>query len=229
MKKLFISILFALLICFQVFAASQNTSSTTAATIITQVRYILNDDATNKFLDDTELLRWINDGLEDIANKTHCLETTENISLVGDTIEYAIVSTTYIDIKAVHYVDSDSKSTALRHGTPTMVGRTSQDYESSPEPGFWYDWNNKIGIYPSMTPVTSEFVTLYLTEQPAAIASGGTVPTPKIFDNALRAFVMSRAYQKDRQYAKAAQWFTVYNSELNLYRQDLIEQPKENE
>jgi hypothetical protein len=228
MKRLFLSIILSLLLCFNVFAASQNTSSTTAATIITQVRYVLNEAATEaEFWDDAELLRWINDGLEDIAAKAHCLENTESISLIASTIEYSIVSTTYIAVKAVHYIDASSNSIALRKGTPEMVGRLQEDWDTSPSPTFWYDWNGKIGIYPTLSSVTTETVTLYLVEMPAAVASGGTVPTPKIFDNALRAYVISRAYFKDRQYAKSGQWMAVYESEINRYRQDFIEQPKE--
>jgi hypothetical protein len=228
MKRLFLSIILSLLLCFNVFAASQNTSSTTAATIITQVRYVLNETADEaEFWNDAELLRWINDGLEDIAAKAHCLENTESISLIASTIEYSIVSTTYIAVKAVHYIDASSNSIALRKGTPEMVGRLQEDWDTSPSPTFWYDWNGKIGIYPTLSSVTTETVTLYLVEMPAAVASGGTVPTPKIFDNALRAYVISRAYYKDRQYAKAGQWMSVYESEINRYRQDFIEQPKE--
>ena len=211
------------------YGASQNTSSTTGATLITQVRYLLNDTGTNPFSDDTELLRWINDGIEDIAIKTHSLENTESISLIADTIEYSIVSTTYIAVKAVHYVNASSESVALKRGPPAMVGRVPEDYEAAADrlPKFWYDWNGKLGVYPSLSAVTTETVTLYLVELPAAIASGGTIPTPKIFDNALRAFVISRAYYKDRQYAKSAQWLGIYNSEVDRYRQDFIEQPKE--
>jgi hypothetical protein len=228
MKRLFLSIILSLLLCFNVFAASQNTSSTTAATIITQVRYVLNETADEaEFWNDAELLRWINDGLEDIAAKAHCLENTESISLIASTIEYSIVSTTYIAVKAVHYIDASSNSIALRKGTPEMVGRLQEDWDTSPSPTFWYDWNGKIGIYPTLSSVTTETVTLYLVEMPAAVASGGTVPTPKIFDNALRAYVISRAYFKDRQYAKSGQWMAVYESEINRYRQDFIEQPKE--
>jgi hypothetical protein len=227
MKKLFLSITLSFLLVLSVFAASQNTSSTTGATLITQVRYLLNDTGTDPFWDDAELLRWVNDGIEDVANKTHSLENTESISLVADTIEYSITSTTYIAIKGVHYVDVSADSVALKHGTPTMVGRLAEDYETSPIPVFWYDWNGKVGIYPSLSSVSTETVTLYLVELPAAIASNGTIPTPKIFDNALRAFVLSRAYYKDRQYAKSAQWLGIYNSEVNRYRQDFIEQPKE--
>ena len=223
MRKFILSIILAIFLCFNVFAASQNTSSTTGATLITQIRYILNDEETTKFWDDAELLRWINDGLEDIAIKTHCLENTESISLISDIIEYTLVSTTYIVIKAVHYVDSDSISEALLKGTPVNVGHTTK----RDEPQEWYDWNGKIGVYPALESATTETVTLYLVEIPTAIASGGTIPTPQIFDNALRAFVISRAYQKDRQYAKAAQWLAVYNSEVTRYRQDFIEQPKE--
>ncbi len=71
MKRLIILlILFFAGLCF---AGSQQTSSTLASAIITNARYYLNEDSgdANEFFDDTELLRWVNDGMKDLAAKAH--------------------------------------------------------------------------------------------------------------------------------------------------------------
>jgi hypothetical protein len=128
-KKLtiFLCILFA---SVTVWGASQQTSSTTAATIIDRAEVYLND-SDNRTWTAGELLTWLNDGMVDIVNRTHCLQSTENINLSTNTVEFPITST-YTTIKSVIYTDEKVKNGTMEIddnwnsvGTPTVNARSA--------------------------------------------------------------------------------------------------------
>lgn len=220
LKKLSVFIV-VLFISVSAYAGSQQTSSTLASAIITDARAYLNE-STASFWSDAELLQFLNDGMVDIVSRSHCLETTEDINLVADQLEYTITST-YIVVKAVHYVDSDSEIKGLAQRSPNKVGKP----EIVDEPKYWYDWAGKIGVYPVLTSVTTEKVTLYLITRPTAIASNANVTTPAIYDKALTLYIVAQAWAKDRQMGKYNQTMALYQAELDRYRQDLLKVSEE--
>jgi len=149
------------------FGASQQTSSTTAATIINRVEARLNDSE-NRMWDAGDLLTWLNEGMLDIVSRTNCLETTETIFLDTNTVEYSITST-YITVKAVQYVDASHNIYALKKGSPASVGQNV----AVTIPTYWYDWGGKIGIYPALTSLAKSSSTTTITG--AADDGGGEI------------------------------------------------------
>ena len=220
MKRFIHVFLIVFLVVSFAYAGSQQTSSTTAAQIILNARSYLND-ASAAFWSDTEMLQWVNDGLVDLVSRSHCLETTEDINLIVNQVEYAITST-YIVVKAVRYVDANDVERGLTTGNPSEVGRI----EDVDVPVHWYDWGGNIGIYPTLSSVVDEKVTLYLVTRPIAIAVGAAVPTPAIYDKALTLYVVAQAWAKDRQMSKYAQAVARYHAELDRYRQDILIAPE---
>jgi len=220
-KKLSV-IIFVMLLTISAFAGSQQVSSTTAATIITNARSYFSGISSDLFWNDTRLLQWVNDGMVDVVSKSHCLEDTEDIDLVADQVEYTITSE-YILVKSVWYVDSDSKSRGLLPGKPADVGGV-EDVE---EPAYWYDWAGKIGAYPTLSSATTEKITVYLVTRPSVIAISGNVTVPAIYDKALTMYVVAQAWLKEKQLEKYAKAMALYQAEIDRYRQDFLSVPQE--
>lgn len=208
--------------CMLSYASSQQTSSTTASTIIDNAESIVND-SDNDIVSAAEMLVWLNDGMIDIASRSHCLETTESVTLLASTIEYTITST-YTTVKAVQYVDASGNTYALKKGSPGSVGQNT----AITQPTYWYDWGGKIGVYPALSSVTTETVTLYLITRPTAITSGDNVTTPALYDTALTYYVAAHAFLKDRQTGRYAQLMSMYLQEMAQIRADLNEYPRGN-
>ncbi|KKM91371.1 hypothetical protein LCGC14_1229270, partial [marine sediment metagenome] len=87
--KRFICTFLLLFLTVSVFASSQGTSATPASTIITYVRWYLNETSENYWEND-ELLIWVNQGTMDIVARTRCLEGTEDVTLIANTAEYSL-------------------------------------------------------------------------------------------------------------------------------------------
>ena len=204
------------------FAATQQTSSTTASSMISDVRAYLNDyNEEDEFYNDGELLQWLNDGMVEIATQTHCLQSTASLNLAASTIEYSI-SSTYITIDAVIYVDASGVQKGLFRGAPYMVGWVTD----RGVPIYWYEWGGKIGVYPPLTARTTETVTIYYVTRPTAIASTGTVTTPAIYDRALMFYMIAQAKLKDRKTAEYEQHMARFEAELARRRADLVNFPE---
>jgi len=201
-----------------VLAGSVQTSSTTAQTIINDARVLIQETTADHW-SDTDLLRYVNEGMVDIASQTLATQTTEDISLVADQIEYSI-TTNYITVEHVNYVDADGNWKGLDKGHPSDVMKVGESDRRTPRPAFWYEWGGKLGIFPSLSSVTTEAVKVYLVSRPAAILISASVTTPAIYDRALVRYVAAQALLDKRRFADSDHFMQEYQSELDRYRQD---------
>jgi len=210
-----------------VYAGSQQTSSTTASTILTNARYYLNEPSA-VFWSDAELLVWLNQGTLDIVTRTKCLESWESVSLAADTIEYTL-SDNYLAITDVVYSDASDTLKGLIKSNPSSVGHES----AVGEPSYWYSAGNKLGIFPSLAAIdgtTPETVRAYYVTRPTDITSAQNVLVPAHYDHALTLYVVARAWYKDGQLAKGNRLMAEYYEQLDRFRLDYneqIKQPKE--
>jgi hypothetical protein len=218
MKKKFIIVLIILWSAF-CFGASQQTSSTLASALVDRAEVILND-TDNEFWTAAQLLTWLNAGMIDIVTRTNCLETTESINLAASTLEYTITST-YLTVMTVHYIDANGNVKALKKSSPMEVGME----EPVGEPVYWYDWAGKIGAFPVLAARTTETLTVYLVTRPTSILASASVTTPAIYDTALVHYMVAQAYLKNLSHGKYAQHMALYISELDKIRAALTAFP----
>jgi hypothetical protein len=222
MKRLLSALLVTFMVAGIAFAGSQATSSTAASTIITNARYYLNEDVAD-FWTAAELLVWVNDGIVDVAGKTRAMESTEDITLVTDTLEYTL-SNDYITIAGAIYISGTTYYKGLKRGSVKDVGH----FEDIDEPEYYYEWNGKVGIYPlAESATTGDTVTIYLVERPSAVTVDQNVPTPAHYDKALTLYVAAQGFLKDRQIGRYKNLMDLYHAELERYRADYGEQPKD--
>jgi len=216
LKKLFLTFVALLLLCVSAVAGPQTTSSSTGAQIIDRARVYLDETSEYRWTD-TDLLRFLNDGLVDLVARAKCYQTTETINLVANQVEYA-PTTEYIEIVAAVCNPASGTSWGLREGNVRSLGGNV----TKEVPVFWYEFAGKVGIYPAYSTVTTETVTLYLIQYPSPILEGGAIPTPAIFDKALVYYIASQGFMLDRRIAEANNYMTLYLSEIDRFRKDFV-------
>jgi hypothetical protein len=187
MKRISYLIICTFLFVGVAFGASQQTSSTTAATIVDRAEVWLND-TDNRFWSAGELLQWLNEGMIDIVSRSHCLQETESINLIPSTLEYSVTSA-YLTVTAVHYVNASATVKGLLRGNPMSVGNV----EDVAEPVFWYDWAGKIGVYPTYTDVLTDTITdttiAFVDSDPDTITDSGTGFVTAGFSSGMQIYV----------------------------------------
>lgn len=213
----------ALLFAINAYAGSQQLSSTLASTIVTNARSYLNESSAS-YWSDNELLAWINDGIIDIATRSKCLDSTEDITLVTDQLEYTL-SNSYIGITSAIYSDGSSYKGLTRIDIK-KISRTTDPDET--EPVCWYEWNGKIGIIPlANSDVNGDTVTVYLVERPSTVALNENITIPAYFDHILTQYVVARALYKEGKIVRGGQLMAEVHESINRFRVDFMERSKE--
>ena len=222
---------------FYIFAGSQITSGLTLDDIITAARYKLGAVSASAVEDplysDTELIRWVNDGLIDITKKTGCYQTTEAENLIANTIEYALAAY-YYNVVGVIFTKSDGKKVGLKKGNIWSVGQTQSDFKPAAQrqPEFWYEFDGKIGVYPPLSTIsgTTETITAYLSIIPARLTStSSAIPTPAQFDKALILYVTAQGHKKVGNVNAYKAAMEEYMMELGLDKTTESQSEKEQE
>jgi len=187
--------------------------------MITAIRYHLRETAAS-FWSDAELTVYINQAIREIAEKTGCIQKTENV-----TTTYGIrtVSFTGYKVVAVEYMPagSDSRGRYLRLITPTMAGHVEYNLHDS-EPEYWFEQDNAIGIDP--IPQGLYVLRLYFTDHPEADLSGNyDVPEiPPAFRHIIILNAVYQAMVKDKKISVALLAYSMAASDMAFHTADKI-------
>ena len=160
-----------------VFAGSQQTSTTLASTIITNARYYLNESSAN-FWTDAELLVYLNQGTVDIVSRTRCLEGSESVSLAANTIEYSLTGP-YIAVETAIFTDQNGVKKGLVKKNPQSVGHSRDAV-----PTWWYEWDGKIGIFPSLPVITDANLAIGSTTTAVSSSAFAYIINDKVYSKA---------------------------------------------
>lgn len=202
-------------------AGSQRVSGALASEIISEAQYDYNETTTG-FITNAEWLRWLNDGAADVALKTLCMQATETVTLVADTVDYAL-TTDFIKVVAVRYVNADSVERGLVEGHPKEVGNV----QDRGEPDKYYEFADSVGVYPALSSATTETAKVFLAEFPDVLATTDALVTPAIYDATIKKYMLAQAAKKDKRFATYAGLMQEYNMELAGSRQDLSGEKEE--
>lgn len=202
------------------YPGSQYTSTYLASDIIAYARQLVNEP-TASFWNDTEMLKWVNEGILNIVTRTWCLGQTEAVTLANDTLEYTLASD-YITVITVHTtVTATSKTKALLKGMPSQVGHVQDPGEIV----YWYEFDGKLGLYPTMTDVSGITCSCYQVAVPTVLTSSDSIPTPAWFDDPLTTFVIAKACFKDNESATAQAAMAQYEAYIGGYTNELLQKP----
>jgi hypothetical protein len=224
MKRLALILALILLLPLSAFASSQQNSTTSAEDFISDVRSYLND-TTETFWSNDELLEWINDGLVDIAANSRAMQSFEDLATVQDQIEYTVTSD-YIGIDGVLWTNSTSYK-ALERKDPFNPNDGIGRVQDVGEPVFFAEYGGKVLAWPvSDADDAGNTLRVFYTQRPDDVTTADNLPTPAIYDKALKLYVVAQAMRKDLKHATAAALMTEYAAELDRFRADYIT-PKE--
>ena len=203
------------------FPGSQFTSGQIGSQIVTRVRALLNESSAS-FFSDNQIMEWINNGCLDIVTKTWCLGSTKDITLLNNILEYDL-TTNYITIASVHYYDNGTPKKALLRSNPSMFGHVPDPNE----PVYWYEFDNKLGIFPIITNAGTQSVKVMLITPPAVIGLANPLPIPQYFDEAIVKYACSMGLFRDNELQTAQSTMEEYSKTIALYSSDLISKPPE--
>jgi hypothetical protein len=178
----------------------------TLTQLLTRTRDML-DEATASRWSDTQLRRWVNNCLDDIARETLAVKGDTSVTSVAGTAEYT-VPTSVLQIEAAYWTDASSNLIPLTpvqwENADTVWGMWQNQQSSQPSVySVWgYSPNLKIRLYP-VPNVSSRTVVLKVAKLPTHVDESGagdasTIDFPEGWVDAIVDYVEFNALRRDR-------------------------------
>ena len=188
-----------------------------------RVRSLFGDTSGAQITDDM-VLRWINDGQQEIVNNNPILKDTKYTDVVAGQAEYTFPEDKVQYIEAV-YVD----------GRPvrSMTPQAYREYILADDPGrtatakypdIWYERNGVVTFYPVPDTSMTDGLKLEYVKMPAKqviISTSAYLSIPDRYLNELVNYVMTQALELDENYTGAQMKYNQFREGLD--RQNLRE------
>ena len=155
---------------------------TTQSQLLLDIRSRI-DEPSTQFYSDTELRRWINQGVRDIARRTESVQAVANIPLVVGVQQYTAPSDTN-RIYRVEYITAANQSHVLDYrdyNNSDSVWWTTQLTAQS-TPAMWTAWGYPPALKLVLYPIPSETSTLriFYYQVPADLPIDGSTPNASV-------------------------------------------------
>ena len=177
--------------------------SKTALDVITRVKTQFGDNSGAQLTDDV-ILRWINDGQQEIVNSNPILKDTKLSSIVAGTAEYTFpedkvqfIEAVYVDGRPVKNLSPQSFRDFILADDPTRAA-------SAKYPDIWYERAGVITFYPTPNESFTNGLKLEYVKMPTPVtSSASTLGVPDRYLNHLVNYCMTQALEYDENYSAA--------------------------
>lgn len=163
-------------------------------------------------IDDTDLLRWINEAQEVISNKNKVLKAKSTTSSTANQAAYTFPAQNIQQVESIHY-------DGMR--IPNMAFAEAEEYVFNADPTasltgipvIWYEWAGTFTFWP--TPNDVKDIDVYYTRRPTAVTTGSTLDIPdKYYPDIIR-YVLQQAYELDEDLQNSQIKQKQFESSLN--------------
>jgi hypothetical protein len=169
-------------------------------------------------LEDSDLIRWVNDAQDVIVAKTKVTKAKSTIAATANQAAYTFPSENIHQIESIHY-DSNR--------IPNMSFPEAEEYifSSDPEqvafgnPVLWYEWAGTFTFWPA--PDDTKNIDLYYTKRPARVtASTDLLSLPdKYYQDVVR-YVLQQAYEMDEDLGNAQAKGQQFEASMNEFSEE---------
>lgn len=163
-------------------------------------------DTSGAQLNDQIILRWINDGQQEIVNNNAILKDTKYTDIVAGQAEYSFpndrvqyIESIYVDGRPVRNVTPQEFQEFILADDPTRAA--TAEY-----PDVWYERNGIITFYPTPRTAKTNGLKLEFVKMPAKVTLISTtvvLSVPDRYINELVNYVMTQALELDENYTAA--------------------------
>lgn len=167
------------------------------ADIISRVKRTFGDESGTQITDD-DIIRWINDAQNEIAQTVKLFETTGTQTTVAGTNDYFLPDT-LIDLRAV-YVDGRHLQYLAEREFDEYIRKVNAGTEASPGyPTYYTSWGNKITLYPGPG-ANSSLEIRFICFPIQVAATTDDLPLPMRYHNRILEMVLASAHELDENY-----------------------------
>lgn len=177
--------------------------SKTALDVITRVKTQFGDNSGAQ-LNDATIIRWINDGQQEIVNNNPILKDTKLTDVVAGQAEYTFPSDKVQYIEAVYIDGRPVKNLSPQSFRDFILADDPARDATAKYPDVWYERAGVITFYPTPNTAFTNGLKLEYVKMPAQVTSAGdALGIPDRYINHLVNFCMMQALEYDENYSAA--------------------------
>jgi hypothetical protein len=189
-------------------------------------------DTSGAQIDDETLLRWINDGQQEIVNNNAILKAVKLTNVVAGTAEYSFPADRVQYIEAVYVNGRPIKNLSPQETREYILTQDPSKSAVADIPEVWYERAGVITFYPKPNKNITNGLKLEYIKSPTMLTSlGSAVGIPDRYFNELVNYTISQALEADENYEAAGYKLQQFRSGLdrlnlkdNLSQIDLYQQ-----
>lgn len=152
----------------------------------------------------TDILRWINQAMIDIARKTDCVQDHKEASITSGDKSYGLPGD-FINVRNVTYNGSPLRPTTMEIANIMWPQRDTIGGSSSGDPEWYYIWGNVLYLYPTPASSGSGNLDIYYSRLPTVVANPTDTPEiPVGFHEDIERYCLAKAKELDDQLDEAA-------------------------
>lgn len=169
-------------------------------------------------LEDSDIIRWINDAQDVIVAKTKVLKAKSSIAATANQASYTFPSENIYQIESIHY-------NGMR--IPNMSFPEAEEYifasdplvEATGNPALWYEWAGTFTFWPM--PDDTKSIDLYYTKRPTKVtASTDLLSLPDRYYQDVVRYVLQQAYEMDEDLGNAQAKGAQFEQSINEFSEE---------
>lgn len=176
-------------------------STRTYGTLMMDVKRRFGDESGVQ-LEDSDILRWANDGQQQIVTENRVLRARGTLNTVIGTYDYDFPSDSIHSIISLHHNGIPLRSLTFQEAENSIIA-SDPNREQFGTPVAWWFWGDTFTVWP--TPDSTGTLTLYYTRNPEPL-TGDPSQLLDISDkyySALVNYVLQNAYEMDEDWQAA--------------------------
>lgn len=163
---------------------------------------------------DSDIIRWMNDGMREIASANDILQTKGTIASVSGTQAYSLPADC-LTLRSVWYGGVKLDMYTMAQVEEFLV-TTGTAYAEGGNPQYYWIWANQLNFYPIPADSTASQITVFYTRTPIDVSIlGDDLDIPVQYHNALVAYVLKQAYELDEDWTASGNKLTEFQTGLN--------------
>lgn len=187
----------------------------TAADVITRVKTQFGDESGAQ-LTDAAIIRWINDGQQEIVNNNAILKATKYTDVVSGQAEYTFPDDKVQYIEAIYIDGRPIKNLSPQSFRDFILADDPARDATAKYPDVWYERAGTITFYPTPNEAFTNGLKLEYVKMPTPVtASSSALGIPDRYLMELVNYCMTQALEYDENYDAAAYKFRQFRDGLD--------------
>lgn len=204
------------------FEATTKTANDVAASIKRQM-----GDEAQVVITDSDIVRWINDGQQEIVTNNQNLNLVKAVTdVTTGRAEYPLLSDEAFSglllVNSIHYKNRRLKSVTFQEAEEYMLTNTEN---ASGQPSLWYSVAGVLHLYPVPEESVSGGLSIFFTKSPKRVSSlTDPLNIPDSYFNALIEYAMSKAYEMEENTQMVQLKTQQFEKSLNIQQNRTVPQ-----